>query len=334
MKKYFIALVAVCLMFLWACSQKKPMVAYSGFVQGTTFNIKFYCGADSSIIKSGIDSIFKVMDKTASLYDSLSMVSKINDNLDFETSELFIRMFQKSQVVAMASSGSFDITVGPLVKAWGFWKKKGQDPDSLLIDSLKQWVGYQKVKLEGGKIVKESPRIQLDFNAIAQGFTVDLVSDFLITKGIGNYIIEIGGEVLASGMKESNKNWIVGIEKPAADKEAGQEIQEKVALKNKALATSGNYRKYFVKDGLRYSHTINPFTGYPVTHNMLSATVLANNCTDADAYATAFMVMGLEKSLEFLKDRSDMEAYFIVSDSSGNFVVHFTPGFEKFIVQN
>jgi len=322
MKKIILLLLVSCL-FFGACNIhiEKKIITYKGAIQGSFFQIKFYTGEDSLLIKNAIDSIFKDIDHTASLYDSNSIISLVNNNRETELNEHFVKLFNRSQEVSQATGGCFDITVGPLVKAWGFWKKKGLDLKPKQLDSLLEFVGYNKVRLvntgKGSRILKEHSETMLDFNAIAQGYTADVVADYFNNKKITDYLIEIGGEVRASGTKEGNINWIVGIEKPAENSEAEQVIQEKVELKNKSMATSGNYRKYFIKDGIKYSHTIDPATGYPVHHSLLSVTVLADDCSTADAYATAFMVMGLDKAKKFLKTHSDLEAYFIYSDSTG-----------------
>jgi len=312
-------------------AHKKHLVTYKGTVQGSYFQIKYYAGLDSNIIKNGIDSLFTIIDHTASVFDSNSIISKVNNNMEIRLNDHFMELFNRSQDVSAATGGCFDITVGPLVKAWGFWKKKGLDLNQKQVDSILAFVGYHKVRLvntdKGRKLLKEHPETMLDFNAIAQGYTVDVVADYFKGKALNDYLIEIGGEVRASGIKEGSANWVVGIEKPAGNSDAAQVIQEKVELKNKSLATSGSSRKYFIKDGIKYSHTIDPSTGYPVQHSLLSVTVMADDCTAADAYATAFMVMGMEKARDFLKLHPGMEAYFIYSDSAGNLLHYKTANF-------
>jgi FAD:protein FMN transferase len=334
MKKhvFFIILSAF---FYYSCQRSADLklVTYRGLAQGTTFQIKFYSDSDSSQIKNGIDSIFRLIDYTASIYDSNSIISKVNDNRDVELNEHFITIFNRSQEVSKATDGYFDITIAPLVKAWGFWRKKGIDLTQKQVDSLKSYVDYQKVSISGGTLIKAKPEMMIDYNAIAQGYTDDVVADYLISKGCKDFLIEIGGEVLAKGLKNGKEKWLVGIEKPAANASADQILQEKVALTDKAMATSGNYRKFIIKDGIKYSHTIDPHTGYPAHHSLLSVTVLANDCATADAYATAFSVMGLEKAKAFLSIHPEMDAYFICSDSSGNFKTEFTKGFSSLIVK-
>ncbi|HOV11133.1 MAG TPA: FAD:protein FMN transferase [Bacteroidales bacterium] len=331
--KKSVLFLSILLIMAASCSDPKKtnLVTYKGTVQGSYFLIKFYAGADSNAIKSSIDSLFVIIDQTASVFDSNSIISKVNDNRETELNDHFIKLFNKSQEIAATTSGCFDITVGPLVKAWGFWKKKGMDMDKKQIDSLLSCVGYHKIRLvntaKGSSLLKEKPCIMLDFNAIAQGYTADVIAEYFSKKGFSNYLIEIGGEVRASGTKEGNVNWMVGIEKPADNSNAEQVVYDKVELVNKSLATSGNSRKFFIKDGIKYSHTIDPATGYPVRHSLLSVTVLAGDCSSADAYATAFMVMGLEKAKEFLKTHTGLEAYFIYSDSTGNLMDYKTANF-------
>jgi FAD:protein FMN transferase len=338
--KKIILLSFVISIVAFACTDnaKKNLITYKGTVQGSFFQVKFYAGADSASLINAIDSLFNVIDQTASIYDSTSLISKVNDNLDPELNIHFVKLFNKSQEVSQATDGCFDITVGPLVKAWGFWKKKGMDLNQKQVDSLRTFVGYHKVRLvnteNGSHILKEHPETMLDFNAIAQGYTADVVADYFNNKQITDYLIEIGGEVRASGTKDGKINWVVGIEKPALNSDAEQVIQEKVELKNKSMATSGNYRKYFIKDGIKYSHTINPATGYPVNHSLLSVTVMADDCSTADAYATAFMVMGLDKAKEFLKSQKGLEACYIYADSSGNYKEYITDEFQKSILKD
>jgi thiamine biosynthesis lipoprotein len=334
MKKIAFLLLLSVLGFM-ACQSdpERKLVVYSGRAQGTSFQIKFYSAADSVKIMSGIDSIFQLIDYTASIYDSNTIISKVNADLPTELNEHFVTIFNKSQEVSKATDGFFDITVAPLVKAWGFWRKKGMDLSPKQIDSLKAYVDYRKVSISGGKLLKINPGMMIDFNAIAQGYTDDVIADYLTSKGCKDFLIEIGGEVLAKGLKNGKDKWVVGIEKPAADANSEQVLQERIAFTDKALATSGSTRKYIIKDGLKYSHTIDPKTGYPTHQSLLCVTVMAAECAMADAYATAFMVMGKEKSKAILAKHPEMDAYFISADSAGGFVVDYTKGFESLIVK-
>ena len=203
-----------------------------------------------------------------------------------------------------------------------------------MVDSLLPLVGYRKVQLSKGKLIKADPRIQIDFDAIAQGYSSDWLAQFFEKKGIQNYLIDIGGEVLAHGSKPDGQVWSVAIEMPSKNSEDERKIQAILTLKNRAISTSGSYRKYYEENGVRYSHTIDPSNGYPVRHNLLSVSVVANDCMTADAYATAFMVMGLEKSKVFLARNSDIEAYFISDDQHGGFSIFYTPGYDQLFKKN
>lgn len=322
MKK--IIFISMCIGFL-ACKPKT--IAYKtleGNAQGTTFKITFKDTIEKDLTVQ-IDSLFKVIDHSMSLWDSLSLISKINNNAIYDSLDFhFLKVFEASRLVNQKSEGYFDVSVGPLVKAWGFSIKKGLPiPTSLQIDSLNRIVGSDKIQLVEQKIRKEDPRNQIDFNAIAQGYTVDVISVFLEDLGCKDYLIEIGGELRAKGKNKEGKVWRVGIEKPQNERA----LEVVVNLENKSLATSGSYRKFFKKDGKKYSHAIDPKTGYPVTHSVLSMSVLANDCMTADAYATAFLVMGLEKAKR-IAAKEKLE-FFAIYDENGKSKVFSTMGFAK-----
>jgi thiamine biosynthesis lipoprotein len=232
--------------------------------------------------------------------------------------------------VSEKTDGLFDITVAPVVNVYGFGFKKRERVTSGLIDSLLRFVGYKKVRLADNKVVKEMPQVMLDFNAIAQGYTVDVLASFLEGKGIRNYMVEVGGELRAKGRKLNDSSWTVGIEMPSEDEAEAAGLYTRVRMDNKSLATSGNYKKFYVEDGKKYAHIINPFTGYPAKNNLLSTTVIANDCMTADAYATAFMVMGVEKAKEFLVEHKELglEVFFIY-DENGVMKTFATKYFEE-----
>ena len=219
--------------------------------------------------------------------------------------------------VSEKTNGLFDVTVAPVVNIYGFGFTKREKVTNHLIDSLLRYVGYKKARLAGDKVVKEVPQVELDFNAIAQGYTVDVLASFLENKGINNYMVEVGGELRAKGRKLNDSSWTVGIEMPSEDDAEAAGLYARVRMNNKSLATSGNYKKFYVENGKKYAHIINPFTGYPAKNNLLSTTVIANDCMTADAYATAFMVMGLKKSKEFLSQNKDLglEVFFIYDEN-------------------
>lgn len=310
------------------CCQNKPKFTHlEGEAQGTTFRIVYDSEQDFS---KAIDSLFRVIDHSMSLWDSTSIISKLNANqTESKADSHFENVFQKSQEVATATDGAFDITVGPLVKAWGFSYKKGLPfPTQKQIDSLYQLVGYQNVRLKDGLLKKNNQQTEIDFNAIAQGYTVDVIADFLKRKDIQNYMVEVGGEVRAEGQNEKGKVWQIGIDKPTNESEADRPLQAVVSLKNKALATSGSYRKFVMRDNKKFSHAIDPKTGFPITHNLLSISVIADDCMTADAYATAFLVMGLEKAKP-IAQKLHLEWYGIYTDSDGRLKTESSPHFFK-----
>lgn len=320
---------------LVSCQQKKSeYFRISGLAQGTTYSIT-YENSINEDLTGDIDSILKAFDRSLSIYDSTSVISRINANdPKVEADDWFIDVFKKSAEVNAVSDGAFDITVGPVVKAWGFADGPVAKHDSAHIDSLLQFVGMEKVKLEGRKVVKSMPGVKIDVNAIAQGYSVDVVSRFFESKGIQNYLVEIGGEVRGKGTNAKDRFWHIGIDKPAdGNMDPGKELQAIIEIQNKSLATSGNYRKFFVEDGVKYSHTIDPKTGFPARNTLLSATVVCDDCMTADAYATAFMVLGYEKSKELLRKLQGIEVYFVYSNQSGGYDVFFSDGMKKMMVE-
>lgn len=331
----FIGLTLIALLLLNACQPKKSEYKrVSGFAQGTTYNIT-YENSTNQDYSQDIDSILNAFDRSLSIYDSTSIITRINDNIpEAEADDWFIEVFKKSAEVNAISGGAFDITVGPVVKAWGFSNGPVAKHDTAYIDSLLQYVGMEKVKLEGRKVIKKYPGIKLDVNALAQGYSVDVVCDFFKSKGIRNYLVEIGGEVRGNGTNARNKFWQIGIDKPTeGNMDPGQNLQAIIEINNKALATSGNYRKFFVENGVKYSHTIDPKTGFPARNTLLSATVVCDDCMSADAYATTFMVIGVDKSKELLQKLPGIEVYFVYSDPNGEYEVYFTEGLRKMIVE-
>lgn len=323
-------MVTITLLLLSSCARKPVLVKFDGETQGTYYAVTYYAN-DGPNYQLQIDSLLHRFDSSASLWKPNSILSRINNNDSVKVDETLEILFNKSMKVSEESSGAFDITVGPLVSAWGFGFNDRLKVNQLVIDSLLPLVNYHNLTLSDGRIIKSDPRIRLDFNAIAQGYAVDLVAGFLESKGISSYLIDIGGEVFGKGTKPDKSEWNVGIELPAPDSLAERQVKAIVMLKDKALSTSGNYRKYYEENGVRYSHTINPATGYPVKHSLLSVSVLAPDCMTADAYATVMMVKGLEHSRQFLDAHPGVEAYFIYSDSTGAMKTWFTPGFTSLI---
>ena len=292
-----------------------PYQHNSGMVFGTTYNITYQC--DSNLHNSIIRELEKV-DEALSPFNKKSVITAVNNNHDIEVNDMFADVFLLAQKISDDTSGDFDITVAPLVNAWGFGFKNGTQPTKYNIDSLKNIIGYKKVRLEGRKVVKKDKRLMLDCSSIAKGYGSDVVARFLQKRGVKNYMVEIGGEIVTKGISPKRVPWKIGVTRPVDDSlSVSKELQSVINVTDKAMATSGNYRNFYYKNGKKYAHTIDPHTGYPVQHNILSATVIADNCATADAYATAFMVMGLEKAQKLLERHPELMAYFIYSDKDG-----------------
>jgi FAD:protein FMN transferase len=332
MRKSFFLLLIISLLVLSCKPKTNPgYVFLEGFTQGTTYHITYEDQSSMNYIEE-IELIFREIDSSMSVYRQNSIISGINNNDDnFKPDHYFIDVVSKAIEISNKTNGAFDITVGPLVNAWGFGFSGKMNISRELIDSLKGFVGIEKIHLNGADFIKSDPRIRIDVNAIAKGYTVDVVSEFLENKGVENYMVEIGGELRVKGINPKGTLWRIGVDKPIDDPDASErELQAVLAVQNIAMATSGNYRKFYIENGMKYSHTIDPQTGFPVTHNLLGATVFANNCMEADAYATAFMVMGLEKTKEFVRDNSGIEVY-LIYDKGGELGVFFTEKLGEFI---
>ncbi|MBD0298220.1 MAG: FAD:protein FMN transferase [Flavisolibacter sp.] len=321
------------IIFLQSCHQEKnKIVKIAGEAQGTTYHITYLSG-DKKNYGTEIDSLLKAIDLSLSTYIPNSIISRINKNdTAVVVDNYFSDVFNKAQEVSEKTRGLFDVTVAPVINAWGFGFTKKAQVDSTMIDSLLRFIGYKMVRLEGRRLVKAKPQVMLDFNAIAQGYTVDVLASFLESKGISNYLVELGGEVKAKGKKSNNEDWKIGIDQPREAATEGRPLKAIIRLENKALATSGNYRKFYVEKGRKFSHIINPHTGYPAKHNLLSATVIADDCMTADAYATAFMVMGVEKAKQFLLENKslNLEVFFIY-DENGTWKTYTSETLRKWI---
>ncbi|MGM0530694.1 MAG: FAD:protein FMN transferase [Bacteroidota bacterium] len=313
-------------------NRDKNYMSIKGLTQGTTYMVK-YSSADSTNYHPHIKEILAEIDSSMSTYQDHSIISRINRNdPSVEVEKHFREVYDTAERISRMTEGAFDITVAPLVNAWGFGFTEKKELDSTRVDSLLEFVGYETIRLEDGKIYKNDKRTMLDMSAIAKGYTVDEVSEFLENKGVSDYLVEIGGEVRTRGKNPDGELWRIGIDKPIdSSNVATRELQAIVSLKNQAVATSGSYRQFYVEDGVKYSHTINPKTGYPVRHKLLSVSVFAENCVFADALATAFMVMGREKSKRLLENHSSVGAYFIYSDEEGDFQVEWTENVKDLI---
>lgn len=295
----------------------------TGFIFGTVYNVTYQ--SDRSL-KKEIEAQMKLVDQALSTFNKQSIISAINNNKPVEVNQMFKDVFTLAETVSAETDGAFDITVAPLVNEWGFGFKSGVKPTPQVIDSLRTLVGYRKVHLDGDRIVKADPHIMLDCSAIAKGYGSDVVARYLRQQGIKNFMVEIGGEIVTSGISEKRLPWKIGVTKPVDDSlQTSQELQTVLNVTDKAMATSGNYRNFYYKDGKKYAHTIDPKTGYPVQHSILSSTVIAGNCATADAYATSFMVLGMEGAKAVLKRHPELMVYFIYADDKGNNQVWYSP---------
>ena len=301
-----------------------------GSIFGTIYHITYE--ADRDLQPDMVEALMRV-DNSLSMFNDSSVISRINrgEDVDLGKQRMFVEVFQLAQTISKETNGAFDITVAPLVNAWGFGFKNDTKPSPAAIDSLRQFIGYQNVNIVNHQVQKTDPRTMLDCSAIAKGYGTDVVARLLRSKDVSNFMIEIGGEVVVAGKNDRGGPWRIGVTKPTEDPEnQNNELQAVLSLPYhnststskhtlSALATSGNYRNFYYKDGKRYAHTIDPRTGYPVQHNILSATVIAPNCATADAYATSFMVLGLDSAKQVLAHHPELLAYLIYTDEKGQY---------------
>ena len=301
-----------------------PYQHNKGFIFGTVYNITYQ--SDKNLEKEIIRELDKV-DASLSPFNEKSIISKINRNEEAVVDNYFYDVFNLAMQISEDTNGAFDITVAPIVNAWGFGFKSGSSPTSQYIDSLKQFIGYKKVRIDKDKhVVKQDERIMLDCSAIAKGYGSDVVARLFNAKGIKNYMIEIGGEIVASGLSDKRLPWKIGITKPSEDSlGTSNELQTILNITDCAMATSGNYRNFYYKNGKRYAHTIDPRTGYPIQHNILSATVIAKSCAQSDAYATSFMVLGLDEAKKILERHPQLLAYLIYTNKDNEYEVWHSP---------
>ena len=327
---FLIVLIVGTVMIIY--NQKNtPYQHDKGMIFGTVYHVTYQ---NSDNLNDQIVTELNKVDSSLSMFNKQSVITKANDNQDIEVDQMFGDVFTLARTVSADTDGAFDITVAPLVNAWGFGFKSGNMPSRHTIDSLRTFVGYKRVELHDSRIVKADPRVMLDCSAIAKGYGCDVVAELLRRKGIDNFMVEIGGEVVTSGISEKRVPWKIGVTKPSDDSlSVNNELQTVLNITDKAMATSGNYRNFYYKNGKKYAHTIDPATGYPVQHSLLSATVISDRCAKADAYATAFMVMGLEKAKKVLDRHRDLMAYLIYSDHKGEYKVWFSPSLRDKIIE-
>lgn len=319
LQRYIPALIVLIIGSIWVINQnmKMPYREAEGFVFGTIYKVSYQYDKD---LKADFEKELKLVDEALSMFNENSIISKVNRNENVKLNEMFVNVFDLAKTISKDTDGAFDITVAPLVNAWGFGFKNDIKPSAETIDSLRQFVGYEKVKLIGGKMIKkDDPRLMIDCSAIAKGYGVDAVAGVLKRAGVKNFMVYIGGEIVVSGKNSRQEPWRIGIEKPVDDSLAVASANQAVIdISDIAMATSGNYRNFYYKNGKKYAHTIDPKTGQPVQHNILSATVFAKTCAQADAYATSFMVMGLDKAKEILSRHNDLKAVLIYDHNGSN----------------
>ena len=313
--------LAALLIWGWDNDPKAQYFHNEGRVFGTYYNIRYEATND---LEDSIQAAFNAFDNSLSLFNPHSILSAVNENRDTTTNALFETMWAEAEKVYSLSGGAFDVTVAPLVKAFGFGRKSDQFSaiSSQTIDSLRAFVGFDKVQLIDHHIIKSDPRIQIDGGAVAKGQACDLIASLLRSQGCENYLVDIGGEVVAHGLNAKGEPWHVGITKPNLNNEGAQdELQDILAVTDICMATSGNYRNYYYEGTERRSHTIDPRTGYPVQHSVLSATVISSSCMRADALATACMVLGAEQAIDMINRAEDAACYLIVAKNDSLTVI-------------
>lgn len=330
--KIHVSVWITALLFLAACTQPTAKyIANNGTVYGTYYSVK-YESPDGTDLQEKIDEEFHRLTLIFSHYEKESTISKVNRNEEVKLEPEFITCFNKAEEISEITNGAFDITSAPLINAWGFGPEHRKKMTQEVVDSLKALTGYQKIKIVEGKIEKDFPEIQLNMSAIAKGYTCDLIGEFLAKKGCLNYMVDIGGEVVAKGNNSKGHTWTIGIREPEEDP-FRNDLNAAIRLRDQALATSGNYLNFYEENGKKYAHTIDPSSGYPVQHSVLSSTVLANDCMTADAFATAFMVLGKDAGIEVARKVPGLEIYFIYTDDQGKNQVYMSEGFSQYMAK-
>jgi len=329
------------LFYFNGCTSERDQHQWTGLTMGTTYQVKIthqpLAAKEVTAIKQKVDSTLVEVNRQMSTYDPQSEISKFNDFRDtvaFPVSKEFYTVVKKAIAVSRLSGQAFDITVGPLVDLWGFGKKGSRQspPAEEEIRSLMDRIGIENLQtVDGNALKKKIPALNIDLSAIAKGYGVDAVAARLEEAGFENYMIEIGGEVRTRGLNDSGEAWKIGIDSPGLSSLPGEDIRMILALQDVAVATSGDYRNYFEYDGKIFSHTIDPSTGKPVDHDLASTTVVAKNCMEADALATALMVMGKDKGLTFIESIKGVEALFITRRGKDRFDVFQSSGFKQYV---
>ncbi|MDR2763781.1 MAG: FAD:protein FMN transferase [Tannerella sp.] len=331
MEKWILFLFACCLGV--SCKQQTPYYEESGTVFHTVYHIKYQ---SEQLLTDKIDAELQAFNLSLNPFNPNSILAKVNRNEDVEVDEWFATVFNKAMEISARSDGMFDVTIAPLINLWGFGFERKDSVSQQMVDSLLTFVGYRKIRLENNRVVKDDPRMMLNFSAIAKGFACDVIAGLLEREGVVNYMVDIGGEVAVNGLNPNGHCWRAGINEPEDDPDGtNTRINGIVQLCNKCgLATSGNYRNFYEKDGKRYAHTIDPRTGYPSEQAILSASIIASDCMTADAYATACMAMGPEKAVQMMESLpGGVEYYFICSTSDKLFQVKYSEGLSTMLLK-
>ncbi len=332
-KIYLILIIFGVILASCSIERETRLIENSGYAQGSTYQIKYLTNRNQNF-KKEIGSIFEDIDNSMSTYVPTSLISEVNKGDRWVTvDEYFLTVLNRSLEIAEETNGDFDPTVAPLVRLWGFgFEKVRGDVNTEMVDEVNSRTGYSNIEVDGSK-VKIPEGFSLDFNAIAQGFTVDVIADYLESQGINNYMVEVGGEVKTKGLNDKGSVWTIGVDKPQQQIDTEDRFQFILELKDAGLATSGNYRKYWIDEetGTRYSHTIDPHSGTPARNRLLSASIISESAMDADAYATVCMVKGLENCISFLENKPELEGYLIYSGDSDNWDIFITEGFKIYI---
>jgi len=324
---------AAALLAAASCSTRASYVSADGAMLGTTFHVSARTARPSAEIYAAMMRIGREAEASMSIFDSASLLSRLNAGLTDSVDRHIIRNVTLADSISRLSGGCYDITVKPLVEAWGF--AAGERTAHPNIDSLLETVGYEKIRIEGRRLVKSDPRVQIDLNSIAKGYTVDMAADMLDSLGAEDYIVEIGGEIRCRGVSPRGTAWVVGIDSPFdGNRTPGRDTQVRIAMDGGALATSGNYRRYYIDgDGRKVAHTIDPRTGRSTLSRLLSATVVGKTCAEADALCTMFMSMGADAAEAFAEAHPDLPVYFILDDRRGGFETYCNEKMDKKIVR-
>jgi thiamine biosynthesis lipoprotein len=332
MNRLLLFLLGATLASATGCSTEEPCKRFTGVALGTTYSI-IVCGSGDTLRAEELVELMQRVEKSLSIYDEESIISKVNRNEDVALDSYFIECFEVAKEVSRQTNGAFDISGAPLFAAWGFGANEhGTPPTRQQIDSLKQLCGMDKLSIVNNRLVKSDARAQLNANAVAKGYTVDVVARFLEGKNVTGYLVEIGGELRCGGMKPNGDKWTIGIDSPRdGNFTPGADLASKVEMSDRAMATSGNYRRFYMSNNEKIPHTINPATGYPAGNNMLSATVVAGSCATADAYATAFMVMGVDSAKAVLSRNRELEVFLIFTGQQ-QLKTYATPKFQEWLI--